>query len=268
MILKLRILSKMEKRFKDTIFKIYNQFISLKQRQYNLNPEKQLWLGGGGSLRAAVLGVNDGLVSNLSLVMGVSGATGNGEFILLAGVAGLLAGSFSMAAGEYVSMRSHQEVYGHQIKLKQKEFEESPGLQEKSLTQIYETKGFTSSDSRRIAKQIMTHPRVALNIVLQEGFGLNSEQLGTPWAASASSFLAFMFGAVIPILPYIFKIDNSALVMSAGMSAIALLGVGGGLAIVSGRNFILGSFRMLVIGTLASVVTFSVGNILGVSIAG
>ena len=240
----------------------------MKHRQYNLDPEKQLWVGGGGSLRAAVLGVNDGLVSNLSLVMGVSGATGNEEFILLAGVAGLLAGSFSMAAGEYVSMRSHKEVYGHQIKLKQKEFEESPGLQEKSLTQIYKAKGLSYEDSRCIANQIMAHPRVALNIVLDEGLGLNSAQLGTPWAAAMSSFLAFMIGAVIPILPYVFKMDNSALVMSAGMSAIALLGVGGGLAIVSGRNFVLGSLRMLMIGALASVVTFSVGKILGVSISG
>ena len=151
--------------------------------------------GNGSSLRAAVLGVNDGLISNFSLVMGVAGGTSKSEYVLLAGVAGLLAGAFSMAAGEYISMRSQRDVYEYQIKLEQAEIEDSPEDEVEELVLIYRSKGFTQEESEVIAKRIMERPDVALDTMVREELGLDPSQLGSPWGASLSSFLAFTAGA-------------------------------------------------------------------------
>ena len=233
-----------------------------------LKAQRRLPIGGGGSLRAAVLGTNDGLVSNLSLVMGVAGGTSNTEFVLLAGVAGLLAGSFSMAAGEYISMRSQREVYEHQIRMEQVELEEWPEEEEEALAFIYRAKGLSEEDSQRVARQIMARPRVALETMVREGLGLDPAQLGSPWGAAVSSFLAFVGGAIIPILPYIFDASGLALTLSAVLSAMALLAVGGGVAALSGRSTAWGALRMLLVGGSAAAVTFGVGSLIGVSIVG
>ena len=224
-------------------------------------------IGRGGSLRAAVLGVNDGLVSNFSLVMGVAGGTGNPEFVLLAGVAGLLAGAFSMAAGEYVSMRSQRDIYEHEIRRESIELQLWPEEEEEELALIYQAKGLSPADSRRIAKRVMADPEVALDTMAREELGLDPSQLGSPWSASVSSFASFVAGALVPIIPYIFDAGNLAISLSAALSAVALVGVGGLMALMSGRNAAWGGLRMLLAGGAAAAVTFGVGKLIGVSVS-
>ena len=225
--------------------------------------------GSGGSLRAAVLGVNDGLVSNFSLVMGVAGGTDNAaDIVLLAGVAGLLAGAFSMAAGEYVSIRSQREIYENEIRKERAELEEWPEEEEGELELIYQAKGLSPEQSGQVAKWLMADPEVVLDTMAREKLGLDPSQLGSPWRASSSSFGAFVFGAIFPILPYIFNEDALALSLSAFLSGAALVVVGGLLALVSGKNVAWGALRMLLAGGAAAAVTFGVGRFIGVSLLG
>ena len=230
-----------------------------------------LW-GSGGSLRAAVLGVNDGLVSNFSLVMGVAGGIDAGgidspNLVLLAGVAGLLAGAFSMAAGEYVSMRSQRDIYENELRKEEIELREAPEEEKEELVLIYQAKGLSEEESRRIAERVMADPKVALDTMAREELGLDPSQLGSPWAASISSFLAFVSGAVVPILPYIFNAGGLAFSLSAVLSAVALAVVGGLVAVISGKSVAWGAIRMLLAGSLAAAVTFGVGSLIGVSVS-
>ena len=224
-------------------------------------------IGYGGSLRAAVLGMNDGLVSNFSLVMGVAGGTDNdADFILLAGVAGLVAGAFSMGAGEYISMRSQRDLYEHRLRLEAIELEENPEEEEEELRLIYRAKGLTPEEAARVAKRVMSSPEVALDTMAREELGLDPSDLGSPWAASISSFGAFLSGAIVPILPYIFGSGNLAISLSAGMSVLALVVVGGTLAATMGRNPFWGAMRMFLAGGLAAAVTYGIGRLIGVSL--
>ena len=223
-------------------------------------------VGSSGSLRAAVLGINDGLVSNFSLVMGVAGGTGNADFVLLAGVAGLLAGAFSMAAGEYVSMRSQRDIYEHEIHKEAIELREWPEEEEEELTLIYQAKGLSAEDSRRVARSIMSDPQVALDTMAREELGLDPSQLGSPVAASVSSFLAFVVGALIPLLPYMLRAGDLAFSLSASLSAAALVGVGSLLSAISGKNAAWGGLRMLLAGGSAAAFIFGVGSLLGVTV--
>ena len=223
--------------------------------------------GRGGTIRAAVLGVNDGLVSNFSLVMGVAGGTGNPDFILLAGVAGLLAGAFSMAAGEYVSMRSQRDILENEMRKEEIELREWPEEEEEELRLIYQAKGFSAEEAAQVAKRVMADPKVALDTMAREELGLDPSQLGSPWRASASSFVAFVAGAIVPILPYLAGVEAGAAVISAVLSATALAVVGGLIALLSGRRATWGALRMLLAGGAAAAVTFGVGRLIGVSIS-
>ena len=224
-------------------------------------------LGSGGALRAAVLGVNDGLVSNFSLVMGVAGGTENNpDLVLLAGVAGLLAGAFSMAAGEYVSMRSQRDIYEHEISKQEIDLRDWPEAEEEELALIYQAKGLSPEESRRVAKRVMSDPQVALDTMAKEHLGLDPSDLGSPWGASVSSFAAFVGGAVVPILPYIFGAGNLALPLSAALSAGALIAVGSLLASISGKSAAWGGLRMLLAGGAAAAVTFGIGSLIGVAV--
>ncbi len=227
----------------------------------------QVW-GDGGSLRAAVLGGNDGLVSNFSLVMGVAGGTSEPDIILLAGVAGLLAGAFSMAAGEYISMRSQRDVYEHRIRLEEAEIEEWPEEEHEELVLIYQAKGFSEEDAEGIAKQIMTRPHVALETMAREELGLDPGQLGSPWGAALSSFIAFVAGAIVPIIPYLLGAGGLAFSLSAGLSAGALVLVGSVLAAMTGKSIAWGGLRMILAGGVAASITFGVGRLIGVTIVG
>ncbi|MDA1188814.1 MAG: VIT1/CCC1 transporter family protein [Chloroflexi bacterium] len=221
----------------------------------------------GSAVRAAVLGVNDGLVSNFSLVMGVAGASTNSDFILLAGVAGLLAGAFSMAAGEYVSVRSQRDLYENQIDIERAELEEFPGDEEQELTLIYEAKGLSKESAAQVAKHLMTNPQVALDIMVREKHGLDLDEVGSPWTAAGSSFVAFCLGAIVPILPFMLGgMGQVAVGTSAAASGLALVVVGGSLAYFSNRNVAWGSLRMLLAGGAAAAVTYGVGSLIGTTI--
>lgn len=222
-----------------------------------------------GNIRAAVLGVNDGLVSNFCLMMGVAGgtsATGNSDFILLAGIAALIAGSLSMATGEYISVRSQKDIYEYQIDVERAELEEWPEEEEEELVLIYRAKGLEESQAKLIASTLMSDPNRALDTMVKEELGLNVQNLGSPWGAAISSLLAFALGAVIPIIPVLFSTGSTAIILSAILSSMALFLVGGLVSIASGKNIFFGAIRMLLAGGIAAIFTFGAGYLLGISI--
>ncbi|MFM8176900.1 MAG: VIT1/CCC1 transporter family protein [Candidatus Limnocylindrus sp.] len=224
--------------------------------------------GGGGTLRAAIFGVSDGLVSNAALVLGIAGATsgGDGSFVVLAGVAGLLAGAFSMAAGEYVSMRSQTEVLERQIELERAELEAMPEEEEKEIAAIYRGRGFGEEEAAKIAKQLMADPKVALETLVREELGLDPEELGSPWGASIGSFLAFALGAFVPLLPFLLLTGGTALAVSVGLTSLALFAVGASVSLLTGRSALYSGARQLLIGIAAAGITYLIGSLIGVNV--
>jgi vacuolar iron transporter family protein len=222
-----------------------------------------------GSLRASVFGINDGLVSNLSLVLGVAGAAANPRFILVAGIAGLLAGSFSMGAGEYISISSQRELFERQLELEEEELSATPEEEEAELALIYRAKGIPQEQAESLAKRIISDPSAALDTLSREELGLDRGALGSPWRVSISSFTAFAVGAFIPILPYLLGAHGGAgIALAALLAALALLTTGLLLSFLTGRNPLLTAGRMILVGALASGVTFLVGHVLGVAAGG
>jgi vacuolar iron transporter family protein len=222
----------------------------------------------GGGLRAAVFGVNDGLVSNFSLVMGFAGAEARPEYILLAGIAGLLAGSFSMAAGEYISMSSQREVFEQQIKMEEEELEMSPKEEEDELSLIYQAKGLPEREASLLARRIIGNPHTAIDTLAREELGLDPAQLGSPWIAAGSSFLAFVSGALLPVLPFMFTSGQPAWIGSVILSCLGLFATGAVISIFTARGPVISGLRMLAIGLSASAVTFGAGWLFGVSLSG
>jgi len=230
------------------------------------NPDEPIGAGGrSGALRAGIFGMNDGLLSNLSLIMGVAGASVSNHVILLAGVAGLLAGAFSMAAGEYVSMRVQRELFERLLHIEAHELATEPDEELEELQRIYETKGFPANLARQVAEVVMQDPDVALETHAREELGLDPGQLGSPWGAALSSFLTFAFGALIPLVPFIVGSGTAAVVASIIASVVALLSVGSAMSILTGRSAWLSGGRMLLVGAIAASVTFGVGRLLHVS---
>jgi VIT1/CCC1 family predicted Fe2+/Mn2+ transporter len=221
-----------------------------------------------GSLRAAVFGINDGLLSNFSLVMGFAGAEAQPEYIILAGIAGLLAGSFSMAAGEYVSVRAQREVFEQQIAIEKEELEVSPREEEEELSLIYQAKGIPEREASHLAKRIIQNPKTAIDTLAREELGLDPTGLGSPWTAAMSSFIAFVLGAFVPVAPYLLTSGSKAWIASATLSFCALFTVGAVLSIFTSRGPLRSGARMVGIGLLVSAITYSVGWLLGVSISG
>lgn len=224
-------------------------------------------LSGGGNLRAAVFGVNDGLISNLSLILGVAGAVSDSGVIVLTGIAGLLAGAFSMAAGEFVSVRSQREMYEYQIGLEAEELEQYPEEEAGELALIYEARGIPKETAHAMANEIITDPERALDALAREELGLNPDELGSPVGAAVSSFLSFALGALIPLFPFLLARSDAALYYSIGVTGVALFGVGSAVSLFVGRGALKGGFRMLLIGAAAGLVTYAIGHALGVSIS-
>jgi VIT1/CCC1 family predicted Fe2+/Mn2+ transporter len=223
--------------------------------------------GRSGTLRAVIFGVSDGLVSNLSLVMGVTGAAaGNPSFILLAGVSGLLAGAFSMAAGEYISMQSQRELFEHQIALERAEMEAMPEEEEAELAASYRAKGFSPDEAARIAARLFKDPETALDMLVREELGLDPDELGSAWRAAGGSFVAFALGAVVPVLPYLVGGGTAALIASLGLSLVALFAVGAAVSLLTGRSFLFSGVRQLGIGLAAAIVTYLIGSWIGTSV--
>ena len=221
-----------------------------------------------GTLRAVIFGVSDGLVSNLSLVMGVAGASDQGRFILLAGIAGLLAGAFSMAAGEYISMQSQRELFERQIELERAELEAMPEEEERELAGVYVAKGFAPDEAARIAHRIFQDRELALDTLVREELGLDPDELGSPWGAAGGSFAAFAVGAVIPVVPYALATGLPAFVASLVLSLGALFAVGAGVSLLTGRGALFSGLRQVGIGALAAAITWGVGRLIGVGVAG
>ena len=234
----------------------YAQIVSLERRHYS----------GTANIRAGVLGFNDGLVSNLSLVMGVAGATTDASFIVLAGVSGLLAGAFSMAAGEYISVRAQRDIYERELDVERAELQEVPSQEASELAMIYRDKGFSREEARAVAERIISNPEVALETLAREELGLDPSQLGSPWAAAISSFIAFALGALVPVLPHMSASGVLAFALSIGISGGMLLSVGAFIAILTGKNGVAGGVRMLMVGATAAAITFGIGSALGIVI--
>ena len=224
--------------------------------------------GGAGTLRAVVFGASDGLVSNLSLIMGIAGATPDPKFILLSGIAGLLAGAFSMAAGEYISVQSQREVLQHQIALERAELAAIPEEEKEELVGIYVSKGIPEPDARRIADKIFEDPETALESMVREELGLDPKQLGSPWSAATGSFAAFCLGAVVPVIPYLFGGGTVVFMTSFFVSLAALFMVGALVSLLTGRSLLFSGFRQVGLGAAAATVTYFVGRVIGVSIGG
>ncbi len=224
---------------------------------------------GGNALRAAVLGGNDGLVSNFSLVMGIAGATAGGAGVLLAGVAGLLAGALSMALGEWISVKSSQELYENQMQLEMDELETNPEGEEKELALIYMAKGIPEDQAHEMATEIMLNKSHAHEILVKEELGINAEELkGSAMEAAIYSFILFAIGAVIPVIPFMFTTGNTAIIISVISSAAGLFLIGSAITLFTGKSIWFSGFRQVVFGLIAAAITFGIGKLIGVSLAG
>jgi VIT1/CCC1 family predicted Fe2+/Mn2+ transporter len=220
----------------------------------------------GGNLRASVFGVNDGLVSNASLVMGVVGAGAGSETVLMTGAAGLLAGALSMAAGEYVSVRSQREMYEYQIALERDEVAEYPEEEAEELALIYQARGVDLEQARAVSRDLLSRPEQALDVLAREELGLNPDDLGSPWQAAAFCFVSFAVGAAIPLVPLLAGVLQRQVVLAvAAFTLIALFAVGMALSLFTGRGAWRGAMRMVLIGGGAGLVSFAVGRALGVA---
>ncbi|MCE1253166.1 MAG: VIT1/CCC1 transporter family protein [Anaerolineae bacterium] len=222
---------------------------------------------GGNALRAAVLGANDGMVSNLSLVMGVAGAALDSKAILITGLAGMLAGAISMALGEWLSVQSSRELYSHQIKIESGEIDESPEEEVGELALIYEARGLPREQAESLARQLMSNPHNALDTLAREELGINPEELGgSAWEATITSFLLFAVGAIVPVFPFIFFSGFTAVIVSILFSTVGLFILGAIITLFTGRSVIYSGARMVIFGLLAAAVTFGIGRLIGVSI--
>jgi VIT1/CCC1 family predicted Fe2+/Mn2+ transporter len=220
-----------------------------------------------GALRAAIFGVNDGLVSNLSLVMGVTGGEAGRKFILLAGLAGLLAGAFSMGAGEFISVTSQRELFEREIALESEEISAMPDEEANELALIYRAKGIGREEAEAMAARIMRNHETALDTMAREELGLNPEELGSPLRVAASSFTSFAIGAVVPVLAWLVASGTAAFVASIILSALALFLVGAGISLLTGRSATHSGVRQLLVGGAAAAATFGIGRLIGVSVS-
>ena len=224
---------------------------------------------GGNALRAAVLGANDGLVSNLSLVMGVAGASTSAHTILLTGIAGLVAGSCSMAMGEWLSVNSSRELYQKQIATEAAELEQSPEEEQEELALIYQAKGLPEEQAKALAARLISNKESALDTLVREELGIDPDELGgSAWGAAGASFCLFAFGAMFPVAPFAFLSGWPALGASLALSGLVLAGIGAGTSLFTGRGAAFSAGRQLLIGYVAAAVTFSVGRLVGVSLVG
>lgn len=224
-----------------------------------------------GSIRAAVFGISDGLVSNTALVMGFAGASLAGSIdnstVLFAGLAGLLAGAFSMAAGEYVSVASQRDLFAREIEMEARELREKPQEEQKELELIYRAKGLGREQAQDIAAQIMSDPKTALDTLAREELGLDPSELGNPTKVAVSSFLAFALGASVAVIPYALLSGLPAFITAIVAAIIAMCIVGGLVGKFSGRGIVFSAMRQLMWGVGAAAVTYGVGALIGVNVA-
>lgn len=225
--------------------------------------------GGGNALRAAVLGANDGLVSILSLVMGVAGANLPSHDVFIAGIAGLLAGAGSMALGEWLSVQSSRELYQHQIKIEKEELEQNPAEEQAELALIYQAKGLPEKQARELAAAMTADKNSILDTLAREELGIDPQELGgSAYVAALTSFFLFSFGALFPLLPFAFLTGVSAVYTGMAVSALALFLTGAAITLMTGRNVFYSGFRQVIIGLAAALITYGIGRLIGVSVSG
>jgi VIT1/CCC1 family predicted Fe2+/Mn2+ transporter len=224
---------------------------------------------GGNALRAAVLGANDGLVSNLSLVMGVAGAAVSEKTILLTGLAGLVAGACSMAMGEWLSVNSARELAQKQIEIEKAELEQAPEEEIEEIALIYEAKGLPRPQAEALARQMMANKETALDTLVREELGIDPDELGgSAWTAAASSFFLFSVGAVFPVAPFLFLQGWMAVIASLVASGVALALIGAGTSLFTGRGIGFSALRQLLVGYAAAAITYAIGMLAGVTLGG
>ncbi|HET6439792.1 MAG TPA: VIT1/CCC1 family protein [Anaeromyxobacter sp.] len=230
---------------------------------------RERWHRGGGragSVRAAIFGMNDGLLSNLSLMLGVAGAGVEPHSVIVTGFAGLLAGAFSMAAGEYTSVASQRDLLARQVTLERREIEETPEEETAELALLFKQKGLSTEQASRTAAEIIKHPESALDTLVREELGLDPGDLGSPLGAASSSFVMFAVGAIVPVLPFLALHGPLAAAFSAGLAAVVLATVGGLVGFLSGTSVLRSAARMLGLAALAAAVTYGVGKLLGAAV--
>ena len=235
------------------------------------------WLGGarpggsrhrdvqGGTQRAAVLGAGDGLLTNLSLVLGVAGASTNASAVRLAGVAGLLAGAFSMAAGELVSVRAQHEMAEREVQVERQELAEDPEGERKELAGMYRAQGLPADDADTVARILSANPGIALDTHARLELGIDPQAPGSAWQAAVSSFVSFSVGAILPLFPWFFAAGSVAVIASVIIGAIAALALGAAIGAMAGRNVAGTALRQLAVAAVAAAVTYGVGSLLGIS---
>src|SRR6202795_4496939 len=225
-------------------------------------------VSSGNNLRAAVLGANDGLVSNFCLIMGIAGAGVSNKTILLTAFAGLIAGACSMALGEWLSVTNARELARTQIAKEADELEHTPDAERHELALIYQAKGLDSDEAKRVAAQIMRDKDKALDTLTREELGLDPAELGgNPWSAAGVSFCLFSVGAIFPAMPFLWTSGLSAIIQCVALSALALAAIGVFTSLFNGRTATFSALRQIIIGCIAAGFTFCVGHLLGVSIS-
>ncbi len=224
--------------------------------------------GGGNALRAAVLGANDGLVSILSLVMGVAGATNSNSAVLIAALAGLLAGAGSMALGEWLSVQSSRELYENQLKIEAEEIAESPDEEQEELALIYQSKGLPADRAQELASHMMADKGSILDTLAREELGIDPEELGgSAFEAAFTSFFLFAVGAIFPIFPFFFWSGSTAIYISLAVSGIGLFIIGAAITLMTGKSILFSGTRQVLVGIAAAILTFGIGKLIGVSLA-
>jgi VIT1/CCC1 family predicted Fe2+/Mn2+ transporter len=222
---------------------------------------------GGNAIRAAVLGGNDGLISNFSLVMGIAGATQGQQGVLLAGVAGLLAGALSMALGEWISVKSSQELSENQMQLEMEELEVNPEGEKKEIALIYMAKGIDEQQAYLLANELMNDQTKAHDFLVKEELGIDAGELkGSAIEAAVYSFILFAIGAILPVAPFMFTSGTAAIMISVAVSALGLFLIGAAITLFTGKNLWFSGFRQVLFGLLAAAITFGIGKLIGVSL--
>lgn len=220
----------------------------------------------GGAIRAAIFGISDGLVTNVSLILGVAGAAADPGVIRLAGLAGLAAGAFSMAAGEYVSMSAQKELLERELEVERRSLATRPTFERRELASIYEERGVSPDTAAELSAEMMREPKLALETHAREELGVNPRELGSPIAAAVSSFFAFALGAVIPLVPWFFVRGTTAILISVVLGALTALAIGAAIGVSTGRGPLRSAVRQLLLGAAAGGVTYGIGAVLGVQV--
>ncbi len=230
---------------------------------------RERWHGGSGragSVRAAIFGMNDGLLSNLSLILGVAGAGAEPRTVVVTGFAGLLAGAFSMAAGEYSSVASQRDLLTRQVELEKREIEEAPEEEAAELALIFKQKGLSTEQASRVAAEILKNPEQAADTLVREELGLDPGDLGSPWSAAWSSLAMFAVGATVPLIPFLLTTGTTAVATSAALAFGVLGAVGGFVGFLSGTSVWRSAARMVGLAMLAAGVTYAVGRAFGATV--